>query len=155
MLRRRIQAGQDEHETLETLFRNIDLSFARTALLSCFHTDRPGRPPRNPMGPFRTFIAMRIKGVRSLREMTRILDTDLRSKAQTIMLNQNKRERLYKKRSQHVHPQSRRKPPRQHNRRESCQARAFLRSRLRIFPGSVCILPSFGLHHSKFGLQIT
>jgi hypothetical protein len=38
----------------------------------------PGRPPRNPMGLFRAFIVMRMKGVRSLREMTRQLDTDLR-----------------------------------------------------------------------------
>jgi transposase len=38
----------------------------------------PGRPPRNPLGLFRTFIVMRMKGVRSLREMTRLLDTDLR-----------------------------------------------------------------------------
>jgi hypothetical protein len=30
------------------------------------------------MGLYRTFIVMRMKGVRSLREMTRILDTDLR-----------------------------------------------------------------------------
>ena len=30
------------------------------------------------MGLFRTFIVMRMKGVRSLREMTRLLDTDLR-----------------------------------------------------------------------------
>ena len=71
-------AGQDEHETLETLFRNVDLSFARAALLGCFHTDGPGRPPRNPLGLFRSFIVMRMKGVRSLREMTRLLDTDLR-----------------------------------------------------------------------------
>jgi len=47
-------------------------------LHSCFHTDGPGRPPRNPLGLFRTFIVMRMKGVRSLREMTRILNTDLR-----------------------------------------------------------------------------
>ena len=71
-------AGQDEHETLETLFRNVDLSFAKAALLRCFHTDGPGRPPRNPSGLFRTFIVMRMKGVRSLREMTRLLDTDIR-----------------------------------------------------------------------------
>ncbi|MGA3061506.1 MAG: transposase [Candidatus Bathyarchaeia archaeon] len=45
---------------------------------SCFHIDGPGRPPRNPMGLFRTFIVMRMKGVRSLREMTRQLGTDLR-----------------------------------------------------------------------------
>jgi hypothetical protein len=55
-------AGQDEHETLETLFRNVDLSFARAALLGCFHTDGPGRPPRNPLGLFRS----------------RLLDTDQR-----------------------------------------------------------------------------
>jgi hypothetical protein len=71
-------AGQDEHETLETLFRNVDLSFAKAALLRCFHTVGSGRPPRNPLGLFRTFIVMRMKGVRSLREMTRLLDTDQR-----------------------------------------------------------------------------
>jgi len=78
MLRRCPQAGQDEHETLETLFKNIDLSFAKTALLSCFHANGPRRPPRNPMGLFRTFIVMRMKGVRYLREMTRQLDADQR-----------------------------------------------------------------------------
>jgi transposase len=40
--------------------------------------DGPGRPPRNPLGVFRTFIIMRMKGVRSLREMTRLLDVDQR-----------------------------------------------------------------------------
>ena len=35
-------------------------------------------PPRNPMGLFRTFIVMRMRDVRSLREMTRLLDIDLR-----------------------------------------------------------------------------
>jgi hypothetical protein len=44
----------------------------------CFHTDGPGRHPRNPLGLFRTFIVMKMKGVRSLREMTRLLDADLR-----------------------------------------------------------------------------
>ena len=77
-LRRLILAGQDEHETLETLFRNIDLSFAKNVLCDCFHTSGPGKPPRNPSGLFRTFIVMRMKGVRSLREMTKLLDTDPR-----------------------------------------------------------------------------
>ena len=36
------------------------------------------RPPRNPVGVLRTFIIMRMKGVRSLREMERILDVDQR-----------------------------------------------------------------------------
>ena len=71
-------AGQDEHETLETLFRNADLSFAEAAVHGCFHAVGPGRPPRNPLGLFRTFIVMRMKGVRSLREMTRLLDIDQR-----------------------------------------------------------------------------
>ena len=42
----------------------------------CFHTVGPGRHPRNPTGLFRTFIVMRMKGVRSLREMTRLLSAD-------------------------------------------------------------------------------
>ena len=71
-------AGQDEHETLEALFENIDLRFAQNVLNHCFHTSGPGRPSRNPIGLFRTFIVMRMKGVRSLREMTRLLDTDPR-----------------------------------------------------------------------------
>jgi hypothetical protein len=71
-------AGQDEHETLETLFLNIDLSFAEKAVRKCFHTAGAGRHPRSPMGLFRAFIVMRMKGVRSLREMTRLLDVDVR-----------------------------------------------------------------------------
>ena len=69
-------AGQDEHETLETLFRNIDLNSAQTLLLECFNASGSGRPPRNPMGLFRAHIVMRMKGVRSLREMTRLVDAD-------------------------------------------------------------------------------
>jgi hypothetical protein len=45
---------------------------------SCFHASGPGRHPRNPLGLFRAFIVMRMKGVRSLREMTRLLDADPR-----------------------------------------------------------------------------
>jgi hypothetical protein len=69
---------QDEHETLETLFKNIDLSIAQQQLIGCYHTTGPGRPPRNPIGILRAFIVMRMKGLRSLRELTRILDTDSR-----------------------------------------------------------------------------
>jgi len=47
-------------------------------VLACFHMVGPGRPPRSPLRLFRTFIVMRMKGVCSLREMTRLLDTDLR-----------------------------------------------------------------------------
>jgi transposase len=69
---------QDEHETLETLFENVELSFAKRMLRSCFHTSGAGRPPRNPPGLFIAFIIMKMKAVRSLREMTRVLNTDKR-----------------------------------------------------------------------------
>ncbi len=73
-----IPARQDEHETLETLFKNVDLSFANNLIKQCYHASGPGRPPRNPTGIFRAFLVMRMKAIRSLREMTRILNTDLR-----------------------------------------------------------------------------
>ena len=85
-------AGQDEHETLETLFRNVDLSFAYKILRGCFHASGPGRPPRNPHGLFRTFIVMKMKGVRSLREMTRLLDVDQRLRKLCLI---KKRETAY------------------------------------------------------------
>jgi hypothetical protein len=69
---------QDEHETLEALFRNVDLSIAQQQLLGCYHTTGLGRPPRNPIGVLRAFIVMRMKGIRSLRELTRILEVDKR-----------------------------------------------------------------------------
>ena len=69
---------QDEHETLETLFQNVDLSLAETQALECFHTTGPGRPPRNPLGLLRAFIVMRMKEIRSLRELSRTLNVDQR-----------------------------------------------------------------------------
>jgi transposase len=71
-------AGQDEYETLETFFGNVDLSFAERLVCCCFHGCGPGRPPRNPLGLFKAFIVMRMKGVRSLREMARLLNVDPR-----------------------------------------------------------------------------
>jgi len=69
---------KDEYETLETLFENVDLSFAEGLVRGCFHTCGPGRPPRKPLGLFRAFIVMRMKSVRSLREMSRLLNVDPR-----------------------------------------------------------------------------
>jgi len=69
---------QDEHETLETLFQNVDLSIAETQARECFHTSGPGRPPRSPLGLLRAFIVMRMKAIRSLRELARMLDVDPR-----------------------------------------------------------------------------
>ena len=70
--------GQDEHETLETLFQNVDLSLAETQARECFHTTGPGRPPRSPLGLLRAFIVMRMKEIRSLRELSRTLNVDQR-----------------------------------------------------------------------------
>jgi transposase len=70
--------GQDEYETLETFFTNVDLSLAESVVCGCFHECGPGRPPRNPLGLFRAFIVMRMKGVRSLREISRLLNVDPR-----------------------------------------------------------------------------
>ncbi len=44
---------QDEHETPETLFQNVDLNIDETQARQCFHTTGPGRPPRSPLGLFR------------------------------------------------------------------------------------------------------
>jgi hypothetical protein len=46
--------------------------------MECYHTEGPGRPPRNPLGIFRALLVMRFKNIRSLRELTRILDVDQR-----------------------------------------------------------------------------
>ena len=85
-----IPARQDEHETLETLFKNVDLSFAYDLIKQCFHANGPGRPPRNPSGLFRAFLVMRMKGIRSLREMTRILNTDQRIRKLCLIKDQQK-----------------------------------------------------------------
>jgi hypothetical protein len=47
-------AGQDEHETLEALLRNVDLSFAWNALRGCFHASGVDRLQRNRLGVFST-----------------------------------------------------------------------------------------------------
>ncbi len=70
--------GQDEYETLETFFENVDLSLAESVVCGCFHSSGSGRPPRNPLGLFRTFIVMQMRGVRSVREMSRLLNVDPR-----------------------------------------------------------------------------
>jgi len=83
-------AGQDEYETLETFLENVDLSFAEKTIHECFHTRGPGRPPRNPLGIFRAFLVMRMKGVRSLREMVRLLNVDPRIR-RLCLINEGER----------------------------------------------------------------
>jgi len=63
---------------METLFKNINLNIAQQQLIGYYHTQGPGRPPRNPLGILRALLIMRLKGIRSLRELTRILDIDNR-----------------------------------------------------------------------------
>jgi hypothetical protein len=46
-------AGQDEHETLEALLRNVDLSFAWNVLRGCFHASGVDGLQRNLLGVFR------------------------------------------------------------------------------------------------------
>jgi len=58
---------QDEHETLETLFQNVDLNLVETQARQCFHATGPGRPRSNPLGLLRAFIVMRMKEIRSIR----------------------------------------------------------------------------------------
>jgi transposase len=82
--------GQDEHETLETLFRNVDLSLAEKRARECFHAAGPGRPPRNPLGLLRAFIVMRMKEIRSLRELTRVLDVDQRIRRLCLIKDQER-----------------------------------------------------------------
>ena len=80
-------SGQDEHETLETLFKNIDLNIAQQQLIGCIHTTGPGRPPRNTIDVLRSSIVMRMKAIRSLRELARILDTDTRIRRLCLIKN--------------------------------------------------------------------
>jgi len=69
---------QDEHETLETFFANVELSLAERIVHGYFHTSGPGRPPRNPPRPPQGLHVQRMKAIKSLRELTRLLDIDPR-----------------------------------------------------------------------------
>ena len=60
--------GQDKHKTLETFFPNVNLSLAERVVCGCFYSSGPGRPPRTPLGLFGTFIVIRMKEVRRLKE---------------------------------------------------------------------------------------
>jgi len=58
--------------------------------LGCYHTAGAGRPPRNPLGILRALIIMRMKGIRSLRELTRILDVDRRLRRLSLIHGEEK-----------------------------------------------------------------
>jgi IS5 family transposase len=70
------------YETLETLFRKVDLSFAEKVLKESFHPkDSAGRPPRSPIGIFKAHLLRRLKHIPSDRMLVRQLWKDPRLKA--------------------------------------------------------------------------
>jgi transposase len=69
------------YETLETLFRKVDLSFAGKVLKEIFHPeDSPGRPPRKPIGVFKAHLLRRLRHIPSDRMLVRQLWKDPRLK---------------------------------------------------------------------------
>ena len=69
------------YETLETLFRKVDLSFAEKVLKEIFHPkDAPGRPPRKPIGVFKAHLLRRLRHIPSDRMLVRQLWKDSRLK---------------------------------------------------------------------------
>ena len=69
------------YETLETLFRNVDLSFAEKVLKEVFHPKgSPGRPPRKPIGVFKAHLLRRLRYIPSDRMLVRQLWKDPRLK---------------------------------------------------------------------------
>ena len=69
------------YETLETLFRKVDLSFAQKVLNESFHPrGSPGRPPRSPIGIFKAHLLRRLRHIPSDRMLVRQLWKDPRLK---------------------------------------------------------------------------
>ena len=69
------------YETLETLFRKVDLSFAEKVFNEAFHPkDSPGRPPRSPIGVFKAHLLRRLRHIPSDRMLVRQLWKDQRLK---------------------------------------------------------------------------
>lgn len=66
------------YETLESLLRNLDLSFVERLVTGCYHQDGPGRPPREPLDLFKAHLARRYLRISSLRELERRLRIDER-----------------------------------------------------------------------------
>jgi hypothetical protein len=67
------------YETLETLFRKVNLSFAEKVLKEVFHPeDSPGRPPGNPIGVFKAHLLRRLRHIPSDRMLARQLWKDPR-----------------------------------------------------------------------------
>src|SRR4030067_2596892 len=69
------------YETLETLFSKVDLSLAQKVLNEPFHAvGSRGRPPRNPLGLFKSHLLRRLKHIQSDRMLVRQMWKDPRLK---------------------------------------------------------------------------
>jgi transposase len=67
-----------DFESLEVLFRNLNLDRVRDVLMSAYHRFGAGRPPFNPLGLLRFKIVLVLKGYRSQRALEREVRVDRR-----------------------------------------------------------------------------
>jgi len=67
-----------DFESLEVLFRNLNLDRVRDVLMSAYHRFGAGRPPFNPLGLLRFKIVLVLKGYRSQRALEREIRVDSR-----------------------------------------------------------------------------
>jgi len=67
-----------DFESLEVLFRNLNLDRVRDVLMGAYHRLGAGRPPFNPLGLLRFKIVLVLKGYRSQRALEREIRVDSR-----------------------------------------------------------------------------
>jgi len=67
-----------DFESLEVLFRNLNLDRVRDVLMSAYHRLGAGRPPFNPLGLLRFKIVLVLKGYHSQRALEREIRVDSR-----------------------------------------------------------------------------
>ena len=67
-----------DFESLEVLFRNLNIGRVRDVLMSAYHRFGAGRPPFNPLGLLRFKIVLVLKGYRSQRALEREVKVDSR-----------------------------------------------------------------------------
>jgi len=67
-----------DFESLEVLFRSLNLDRVRDVLMSAYHRLGAGRPPFNPLGLLRFKIVLVLKGYRSQRGLEREVRVDSR-----------------------------------------------------------------------------
>jgi IS5 family transposase len=69
-----------DFESLEVLFRNLNLDRVRDVLMGAYHRFGAGRPPFNPLGLLRFKVVLVLKGYRSQRALEREVRVDSRVK---------------------------------------------------------------------------